>query len=327
MRTVFPALLLASFAGVITTDAAEPSRDITYSSIGVYGGQIIPSFEKGYLIFRHRPNRLQVFGPDTQLAFDFELPCPPGSGAEAGRCSASRVAVDARGNFAVGFGLMANGIRRGGIQILDSKGKHVRFIDTDAYMPSALVFDRKGDLWTIGWERDPANRDTELKAEYNIARKYSIAAGKEIGQTLPRTMWAVRSSPGSTGGGYWKMAAASERIGALIHESFSGQSPEWVEWDLDGKQIRRSALVGREGGTGRAYTSAGKLYAHERVGKERRLRVLDLTDGQWKASALNLPEHLKDETMFLLGSDGEDLVFRVGYGNYRLVTLRPGDPQ
>jgi hypothetical protein len=121
---------------------------------------------------------------------------------------------------------MANGVRRGGIQILDSKGKHVRFIDTDANMPSALVFDPKGDLWTIGWERDPANRDTELKSEYNIARKYSIASGKEIGQTLPRSMRAVRSSPGSTGGGYWKMAASSERIGALIHKSFSGQSPE-----------------------------------------------------------------------------------------------------
>ena len=61
----------------------------------------------------------------------------------------------------------------------------------DAYMPSALVFDPKGGLWTIGWKRDPANRDTELKSEYNIARKYSIASGKEIGQTLPRSMWAV----------------------------------------------------------------------------------------------------------------------------------------
>jgi hypothetical protein len=35
----------------------------------VYGGQIIPPLEKGYLMFMDPPNRLQVFGPDTQLSF------------------------------------------------------------------------------------------------------------------------------------------------------------------------------------------------------------------------------------------------------------------
>jgi hypothetical protein len=81
------------------------------------------------------------------------------------------------------------------------------------------------------------------------------------------------------------------------------------------------------GETGRAYTSAGKLYAHEMVGKTRRLRMLDPSDRQWRAVALKLLEELKEETTFLLGADGENLVFRVGYGNYRLISLRPGNPE
>jgi hypothetical protein len=37
-----------------------------------------------------------------------------------------------------------------------------------------------------------------------------------------------------------------------------------------------------------------------------------------------LPEAARAEGVFLLGADGDDLVYRVGHGYVRLLSIRPG---
>ena len=55
------------------------------------------------------------------------------------------------------------------------------------------------------------------------------------------------------------MCAATDRIGALIHEGHAENPPEWVEWDLTGKLVSRTLLQGIPWG-GRAFTAGGRLY-------------------------------------------------------------------
>ncbi len=132
-------------------------------------------------------------------------------------------------------------------------------------------------------------------------------------------------------------ASGGGRIGAVIHENFADQPAEWVEWDLDGKLINRTVLARDFAPLGRAFTrsSDGRLYSYDWLEKadgkkarpansKRVLRVLDTGSGTWQVVDDNLPREINEDYGFLLGSDGDDLVYRVGYGNVRLVWARPG---
>ena len=120
------------------------------------------------------------------------------------------------------------------------------------------------------------------------------------------------------------MYAASDRIGAIIHESYADSAPEFVEWNLDGKLICRT-VIPSDTSFGRAYTSDGRFYVRLREKRSRpELRVLDVSDGTWKPLPANLPEPTELDGAFLLGADGEELVYRVGHGNTRLIWARPG---
>jgi YD repeat-containing protein len=293
-------------------------RELVYPGAVTLGGQTVPRYDKGYLLYLDRTKTLEVFRPDGQLAYRLTVSCPPA----ATTCSTLTAAADSRGTVAVTVGYLKSGGGGGGIQLFSPDGKPGRFIDTDRLVPGMICFDREGNLWTLGWQRDSLRYDTEDQNDHPMVRKFSLD-GKELGRFLPRSLWTgPKSSPGAGSGGYWRMEAAADRIGAVIHESFADDNPEWVEWDLNGNLISRTVLPDL-GGMGRAYTSDGKLYAQFLSTDRRRpvLRRLDRTTGQWSPVATNLPEGV--ELPFLLGADGKDLVFRVGPGNVRLLYARP----
>jgi hypothetical protein len=203
-----------------------------------------------------------------------------------------------------------------GIQIFSSDGKAIRLIDTGRLVPHMLCFDREDNLWALGWQRDAAVNDREDTNDYPLVRKFD-RAGRELGRFLPRSLWPGRkSSPGSGSGGYWRMAAASERIGAVIHQSHADNDPEWVEWDLNGTLLSRTVLPDRLD-MGRAYTQDGVLYAWF---PDRQLRRLETKTGKWTIVRTNLPERI--EYPFLFGADGQELVYRVAPGNVRLIFAR-----
>jgi hypothetical protein len=296
--------------------AEAPVRELVYPA-AVVGGQIVPLYDKGYLIYLHRPNRLEVFRPDGSPAFNMDLPCPG-----TGSCSAGWVAADSHGNIAVTFGyLNANG-KRSGIRIVDGQGKELRFIETSPFVPANLAFDRNGDLWSLGWERDTIT-GSEEKKDYPLVRKFS-ADGKEIGRYLPRSLWpGKKSHPGGGGRGYWQMYSGKDRIGAVVHRNHADNPAEWIEWDLNGNLMRRSLLPGHME-MGRAYAGDGRLYGRFLVeGRSPELRVFDASAGTWTPVSANLPEREEFDRAMLLGADGEDLVYRLGPGNVRLFWARP----
>ena len=314
MIRVWSFLLISSLAL-----AAAPAREMVYSSAITMGGQIVPLYDKGYLVYLHQPNRLEVHRPDGKLAYNFDLPCP----GEAS-CSAAAVAVNSKGNVAASFGYSNRSGRAAGIRIMDPQGKEIRFISTSLYVPTNLSFDKDDNLWALGWQRDSLTQDTEEKQDYRLVRKFS-AAGLEIGRYVPRSLWPNRKAfPGAGGRGYWRMYAASDRIGAIIHENYADSAPEFVEWNLDGKLIRRT-VIPNDTSFGRAYTSDGRFYVRVREkGSRPELRVLDPSDATWKRLSENLPDRIEFDRALLLGADGEELVYRVGHGNTHLIWARPG---
>ena len=297
---------------------AETSvREVIYSGAVSAGGQIVPRFDKGWLAYVYHPNRLELFRPDGQRALDTEVQCP-GSGF----CSTAGIAVGSRGTIAVTLAYIDAKGRGSGIRLLSPEGRELRFIDTFPYVPVSLAFDEEDDLWSLGWQRGE-DREYEDRSDYPIVRKFS-RDGKATGAYLRKSLWPnPKANPGYAGRGYWHMNAAAGRIGAIVHEDDGDNVAEWIVWNLNGNVLSRTPLSDRLS-LGRAFTADGRLYARfaRQKGQTPELRVLDTATAKWTAAADNLPERERSAA-FLLGADGNDLVYRVGHGMVRLLRVPP----
>ena len=297
-------ILLGSCVAACFATGVEPVREVTYA----YADELLPTFDKGYLLSVERPGTLAVYGPDGLQAFRKTLMSPEGR-----PCSVMSAAIDTDRTIAVSVSFR-DSQSRAGIYLLDLRGEKVRFIDTNRYLPSFVTFDREHFVWSLGWQKDEFRTDYADSQDHNIVRKYS-RSGQEIGSFLPRSQWKLKLEPGAAIGGYWHIATAGDRIGAIMYENTENQA-EWVEWDLQGKLLSRTVLNENLRG-GRAYTSDGKLYARiltRASGQQRRLSVLDTKTGKWSAVSTGLPR----DAGLLLGADGKHLVFLTGM-NYRLL--------
>lgn len=314
-------LSLLAFLLIPALPAEVAVSELTYQSAVIVGGQISPRYDKGYLLYSHIAprNRLEVHKPDGTPLFDIQVPCPG-----SGECGAGVAAVNSRGTVAVSLNYRTPRGWAGSIRFLNAVGGETRAIETEWYVTRALTFDEQDNLWTIGWLRDPLKPDFPEKQDHPIVRKYS-PEGKELGRFIPRSLWpGKKSSPASIGVGYWYMTAASDRIGVIIHENHADNDPEWVEWDLEGKLLSRTPMPHRMN-AGRAFTSGGKLYARLKVKDSRvpQLHVLDRPNNTWNAVPSNLPAYIEQEGAFLFGAHGNDLVYRLGSGNVRVLRVAP----
>ncbi len=312
------AIRLLLLIGAVLLAQAAP-REAFYSRATSFGGQIVPLFANGYLVYLHQEKRLQVFRPDTELAYDYDVPCPP----QTSHCGLEAVAVSREGVVALGIGFLTKNGYASGIRLIDAKGEEIRFISTGRYGSRQLAFDKHGAIWSIGWQRDEWANDRQSRDDYNIARKYS-PQGKLEGEFLPKSLWTAKLGPSLGGRGYWTMYAADDRIGAIFNENMMGATPEWVEWDLNGNVLRRVLLPKSYSSLPRAFTRNGTLYAQFPAageGNEMELKSLEPQSGEWIPVRSNLPSHLKG---FLLGADGDDLVYReIRDGIVRLVWAKP----
>src|SRR5262249_14549536 len=136
-----------------------------------------------------------------------------------------------------------------------------------------------------------------------------------------RSLWKTKGGPAGNTLGYWHMAIAKDRIGAIVYDHYAERTTEWIEWDFDGKLISRIPINRRLEG-GRAYTASGKLYSGEFDEKRKALilSVLDRETGTWKPVPNGPPI---EQWKLLLGADGDDLVFRSFSSPTELVWIRP----
>lgn len=277
------------------------ARDVWYPGATAGDHQILPAFDKGRLLFLGMGGscHITVYGPGGEQAFAEELPGPPGSE----RCSVMSAAADTDGTVAVSVAYMLGPEHAAGIILLDPQGKQTALIPTGRYMPTHICIDQEHMIWSIGWQRG-ARQEIEEKADYPVVRRFR-PDGQQLGAYLPRSLWSRSGNPGGVILGFWTMAAAKDRIGAIVHENYSGQTPELVEWDLHGQLLSRTPIPKRPE-SGRAYSAGGRLFAASwnSETKQHELNVLEPGSGAWTRVA-----DPSTKVDFLLGADGEELVY------------------
>jgi hypothetical protein len=305
------ALLLLA---LIAATATGQGRRVSYIGADFGDYKPIPKFDKGYLIYANRFCDLTVFAPTGAKQFSRKLEAPGGL-----PCAPNDVAIDTDGSAAVAVSFEGSLGFTGAILFLDATGKQTSAIETGRYEPAHIGLDRNRAIWTIGSKRDEVNGSMLEKGEYFLVRKFS-RDGKQLGEFIPRSLWGPRGDPGDAPRGYWHLAVARDRVAAIIHESFSGQTPELLEWDLDGKVISQAPIPGGSM-CGRAYTHSGKLYAKflDTDSKTFGLYVLDTATRQWTPTGQRT---YVGEQGILLGADGDDLVYSAPSG-MDLIWQRP----
>jgi hypothetical protein len=281
------------------TVAAQPAREIT-SQASIYGGQLVPCFYQGYLMFldeAHR-NLIRLYAPEGELLFDKYLPEPAADWAHGFAVDGETIAVSWTGRD-------HRGARRAGIALLDRTGRQIGSIDTRYYFAQHLAFGEDHALWAFGWERDSADPKKPLR-DYMSVRKY--VNGRESGAYMARSLFPHGLEPACLTAQEPGISLARDRIGILVCSGMTSGNPEWVELDFNGQVTGRWRLTGSHKRI--AYTRDGHLYAYDWNSKAPRMFLLD------RASSVLAPIPKPAEVVTLYGAQGDELVF--------LASWKPG---
>lgn len=273
------------------------------------GTEPVPAFDHGYMLFfRENSPAVEIWGPDGLQHFFSSVDTPAGA-------SVYSVAVDSDGSAAAGLAFWSPDMPHGGIAYFDPSGKQIRFVDTGAYTPSHLSFDKNHALWTFGWMRGADNR--EERSDYMMFRKYS-AGGIEAGRYGPRSMLISRRlSSGYQSLGGWKLKATGDRVGALASYRADSSEEAWVELAIDDGHLIGIWPLGRDRYDGLAFTGDDKLCRAVPEKTKTGIDCLDRSSGDWKRTG-ELPISAQ-----LMGADEDKLVFMRAEGVIRLHWVKP----
>ena len=294
--------------------AVDGNREIVYEGTVSASHEPLPTFDKGYLLFLKIPPancRITVYDPQGKLTFDGPIPNP-----KSDQCSPSSPAADRDGTLAVPISYSFGAGYAHGIVVMDHFGKMLRFIDTGRFVVMDVCFDREHTIWSIGWQRDAIRNPYADENDYGLVRRFSLD-GKPLGEFIPRSLWTGRQ-PKTWGLGLWSMAAAGDKVGALVAKHEYGSQNEWIEWNLKGELLTRTVIDQRPMG-GMAFTESGRLYAQLEKQDHIELAWLDTKTGQWNPVPGATPER-----RLLMAAQGNELVFKAsGSGAMRMIWFRP----
>ena len=276
---------------------SQPVRQVT-SQATLFGNQLIPGFQNGYLYFLEGGS-IRLYSPEGLPVLTTELRIPDTSQ----QASAIGLAVDTDGSVAVSTGYLTSAGNRGGIAFFDSHGQPAGFVDTGRYMPGNLCFGEDHSLWTFGWQMDALQPDHPDSKEYMLVHNYS-PDHREHGRYLPRSLFPKGLETGSQRWQSLRIAVAHDRVGLFASSGMKSSQNEWVELDLKGSLIRRVRLDAIQSQVKLAFTADGRLY--RQIHRQPNLQVLDRTTPEW-ADAGPAPGNL------LWGADGNSLVFSPSY--------------
>jgi hypothetical protein len=190
-----------------------------------------------------------------------------------------------------------------------------RAIRTSPFYPLKVCSTGNGIVWAYGKELDDS-RTTEPRQDYPMLREYSFEKG-QLRSALDRT--TVRPPKGIPVGG--ARQEVQLRCNAQKVVLINGASGELVQYDLSSSQVGRWGIAPLPGAadfkniTGAALTDSGKIYVstYDAPGQDSLTRILQLipnTSGM--TDWITVTAAPKSDFLFLLGSDGEDLVYARG---------------
>jgi hypothetical protein len=298
---VFSALILCS-ALATTASAGE----VTFG--GLSRSNPAPTFDNGYVVGWDQAalGMMSLCAPDGYRVYETSLALP----GVTGIVFLDSAAVDTDGTVAVAY--HDSRWKRAGIALLDQDGKPVRFIETYPYLPSQVCFAPDHSIWMFG-----ELFDFHPSADFKAFRKYS-REGQQLGAFVPRSKlpaWEGFESDQVLGlfHGLWRFRASKDRLGAML--PIGGYKYAWVELDFSGNLIAVWKYSGTdaEAFMPAAFTASGELYANRWLwGKPAGVVVFDKATSAWKPSS-SLPKN------YLLGADGDRLVFKTGPDQLRWV--------
>ena len=222
--------LMACAAGKAANGAR---REVTFAGTPPCDSQhcSVMWFDHGFLFSSGDPTQgprelLSAWDRSGRLVYEARIGFPDGTPSNIGIGAADgdgTVAMPVSDSDSNGRGQD----RRGGVAILDPRGKQVRFIDTGAFVPGSVCFGEDHSLWVGG----------DLGAwDYALIRHYS-RDGELLGGFFPRSSFPYFSPPAAFGVTW--MLAAPGRIGFLTFSGDATYTPEWVEFDRTGRETGR----------------------------------------------------------------------------------------
>ncbi len=221
-------------------------------------------------------------------------------------------AVNGKGNVVIAASAAAkDGTTADMIVDVNASGAR-RVIRTTPFYPLRVCVTDAGIVWAYGKELS-TDRTTEPRSDYPMLREYSFEKG-ELRSVLNRNTVVPPSGVpvnGSRNDVYLKCTANS--VVLVI-----GPTTELVRFDLATGNISRSAIPPLPEGayiTGAAVTESGGIYVSTlRPGKDAIAGMMRLrSDTAHPADVISTPKLSSlNQSLFLLGNDGEDLVYSRG---------------
>lgn len=265
-------------------------RDVTYQG-DLSPRNILPTFDRGYLLAYEGAGRMSVYGPSGDLLFHAVATVPA-----AKTVLVQNAAADVDGTVVAAVEYVTDHQHRGGLALFGPAGEQKHFFYTGEYLPVDVDFGPDHSVWTAGWTGPDRESDP---SDYSVVRNYS-REGMLLGEFLPRSTFDPKPDPLGPIVGGWRLRVTNRSVGAAFYVASPRDKIQWVELDLKGKILGRWNLPPKDIS---AYTDDGTVYARDPTG----LSVLDHTSGAWRS----VPA-MSGGT--LLGADGDYLVYMVsGY--------------
>jgi hypothetical protein len=241
---------------------------------------------------------IRVYAPDGHFTVNLPIQLPGASVSWP-----YDVAVDSDGTFVAGVLGGEGDVRypaQSGVAMFDTNGIQTAVIDTKNFSPNHVAIAGDHSIWVLGSQvRGPG----EPRQDYMVLRKYS-RDGKLAGSYLPRSTFPAGLEPGGASVPATVMAAGN-RIAVVAFSGKVGNLLEVIELDGDGNVFGRMRSDNRNS-MNFALTTNGHLYGWSNV-KEAgpTLYLFDVKAGT--LASVGSPQSVG----WLMGADGEDLVFRV----------------
>jgi hypothetical protein len=293
MKKLLPATFLVSAAFA----ASAPVREV-HSECPALSGLPVCHFRDGYMFqFDTLVNRvIRVYAPDGHFTVNLPIQLPGASVTWP-----TDVAVDFDGTFVAGaFG--GDGdirhVTQFRVAMFDSNGIQTGVIDTKTFSPNHVAIAEDHSIRVLGAQNGLRN-----KQDYMVVRKYT-RAGELVGSYLPRSTFPAGLEPGGASVPATLMAAGN-RIAVVAFSGKVGNLLELIELDTEENVIGRMRSD-NQSSMNFALTTDGHLYGWTNVkGAGSTLYLFDVKAGT--LTSMGGPESLG----WLMGADGEDLVFRV----------------
>lgn len=275
------------------------------------GRTAMPRFSRGMLAISHLEGNtttsISLFSRDGQAAarIQFEIP-----DAQRTILSSGGIAPLPDGSGYVAVAVAVNGSRRARpLCFLDAKGKLLKVVPTDPFLPVLITVAADGTIWAVG----ATNSDDVPESDDPVLRRFS-GAGELLGTALPRRLFGQEPPQShSPESGVAVLTSTGSRV-----VFYSPHTRQLFEFGLDGAMIAAHVLPlvladlpDKTASkpltlTGLALMEQGNIYADLSGGRNRGLHELDRAGPRW------VPLHPEDQERFrdysLLGSDGNQLV-------------------